>query len=50
MMFANTCDERRVMAERSIAELQHFQPGPPAIRIFDAGVVDGIVLTRLRSA
>lgn len=47
MMFVNTCNEKRVIAERAIAELPHLQPRPPAIRIFDAGVGDGTILTRL---
>ena len=35
------------MARRVGMELAHLHPGPPAIRVFDAGMGDGTVLTRV---
>ncbi len=45
LMFVNTCSEKRVVAERAGMELAHVHPQPPAVRIFDAGMGDGTVLT-----
>jgi SAM-dependent methyltransferase len=47
LMFVNTCTEKWVVAERVERELQSIHPKPPAIRVFDAGVGDGTVLTRV---
>ncbi len=47
LMFVNTCSEKWVVAERAGMELQHLHPRPPALRVFDAGMGDGTVLTRL---
>ena len=47
LMFVNTCSEKWVVAHRVAQELNHVQPRPPAIRMFDAGVGDGTVLTRV---
>ena len=43
----NTCSEKRVVAQRVGLELASIHPRPPAVRIFDAGVGDGTVLTRV---
>ena len=48
--FVNTCDEKWKVAERAAHELSHVQPVPPALRIFDAGVGDGSVLSYLLRA
>ena len=48
--FVNTCDEKWKVAERAAHELSHVQPAPPALRMFDAGVGDGSVLSYLLRA
>ncbi|HMN81711.1 MAG TPA: hypothetical protein PKA20_17560 [Burkholderiaceae bacterium] len=47
LLFVNTCSEKSVIAQRVGLELAHLQPRPPAVRVFDAGVGDGTVLTRV---
>jgi SAM-dependent methyltransferase len=47
LLFVNTCSEKEVIAQRVGIELQHLHPEPPALRLFDAGVGDGTVLTRV---
>ena len=46
LMFVNTCSEKWAVAERVGQELAQLQLRPPALRVFDAGVGDGTVLTR----
>ena len=46
LLFVNTCSEKEVVAKRVGMELANLQPEPPALRIFDAGLGDGTVLTR----
>jgi hypothetical protein len=47
LLFVNTCSEKKVIAQRVSLELANVRPRPPAFRIFDAGVGDGTVLTRV---
>ena len=47
LLFVNTCGEKEVVAKRVGMELAHIHPRPPAIRVFDAGMGDGTVLTRV---
>src|SRR6187397_2421505 len=47
LLFVTTCSEKWVVAQRVGMELANIHPRPPAIRIFDAGVGDGTVLTRV---
>ena len=47
LAFINTCNEKQVIATKAAAEIAHVKPRPPALRIFDAGVGDGTVLSRL---
>ena len=47
LLFVNTCGEKEVIARRVGLELAHIHPRPPAIRVFDAGMGDGSVLTRV---
>jgi hypothetical protein len=47
LLFVHTCSEKRVVASRVALELSSIHPRPPAVRIFDAGVGDGTVLTRV---
>ena len=47
LAFVNTCNEKSVIATRAAQELSRLQPRPPALRIFDAGMGDATVLSRL---
>ncbi len=47
LLFVTTCSEKWVVADRVGMELAHLSPKPPAIRIFDAGMGDATVLTRV---
>ncbi|HJZ33969.1 MAG TPA: hypothetical protein VKF35_22825 [Hyphomicrobiaceae bacterium] len=47
LLFVNTCSEKEVIAQRVGMELAHLHPEPPAIRVFDAGMGDGTLLTRV---
>ena len=44
LMFVTTCSEKQVVAERIGRELPKLNPGPPVLRLFDAGMGDGTVL------
>jgi hypothetical protein len=50
LLFVSTCSEKAVVASRVAMELANIHPRPPAVRIFDAGVGDGTVLTRVMRA
>ena len=50
LLFVNTCGEKWVVAQRVAMELANLHPRPPALRVFDAGVGDGTVLTRVMRA
>jgi SAM-dependent methyltransferase len=50
LLFVNTCSEKWAIANRVALELQNIHPRPPAVRLFDAGVGDGTVLTRVMRA
>lgn len=45
LAFVNTCNEKWQVAKRAVIELDHLQPKPPALRVFDAGMGDGTVLS-----
>jgi len=47
LMFVTTCGEKWATVERIENELDLLDPNPPAIRIFDAGVGDGTVMSGL---
>ena len=47
LLFVNTCSEKWVVASRVALELHNIHPRPPAVRVFDAGVGDGSVLSRV---
>ncbi|MEP7306782.1 MAG: hypothetical protein ABJA98_14800 [Acidobacteriota bacterium] len=47
LAFVNTCNEKSVVARRAAKELRVLKPKPPALRLFDAGMGDATVLTRL---
>ncbi len=50
LLFVNTCSEKQVISKRVALELANTNPRPPAFRLFDAGVGDGTVLTRVMRA
>ena len=50
LMFVNTCNEKRITANRVSRELTEIHPKPPAARIFDAGIGDGTVLSGMLRA
>ncbi len=47
LAFVNTCNEKSAVAQRAAIELKHVRPTPPALRIFDAGMGDATVLSRI---
>ena len=50
LLFVTTCSEKWEVAARVARELDHVHPSPPALRVFDAGMGDGTVLTRVMRA
>ena len=50
LLFVNTCSEKWVVANRVTMELANIHPHPPAVRVFDAGIGDGTVLSRVMRA
>jgi hypothetical protein len=50
LLFVNTCSEKEVIARRVSLELSNLRPRPPAVRLFDAGMGDGTVLSRVMRA
>lgn len=50
LLFVNTCSEKAVVANRVALELANLRPRPPALRLFDAGVGDGTVMSRVLRA
>jgi hypothetical protein len=50
LLFVNTTSEKLVVANRVSLELPNLHPRPPALRVFDAGVGDGSVLSRVMRA
>lgn len=47
LMFVTTCSEKWEVARRVNRELPMLRPKPPALKLFDAGMGDGTVLTRV---
>src|ERR1700722_17445350 len=47
LTFVNTCNEKAVVVKRAALELAQVHPSPPALRIFDAGMGDATVLSRM---
>ncbi len=50
LLFVTTCGEKQMVAQRVAMELASIHPRPPAVRVFDAGVGDGTVLSRVMRA
>ena len=47
LLFVSTCSEKQAISERVAMDIRGLQPVPPALRVFDAGMGDGTVLTRV---
>ena len=47
LAFVNTCNEKSAVAARVANELKQLHPTPPCLRLFDAGMGDATVLSRL---
>ena len=47
LLFVNTCNEKQIIAERVAMDIRFLRPVPPALRVFDAGMGDGTILTRV---
>jgi hypothetical protein len=47
LLFITTCGEKEKVAQRVGMELECLQPEPPALRLFDAGIGDGTILSRV---
>lgn len=50
LAFVTACDEKARIAARVARELPHLKPGPPALRVFDAGLGEATVLTEVLRA
>jgi hypothetical protein len=50
LAFVNTTNEKRKVAERAARELALLRPSPPALKVFDAGMGDGTVLSHVMRA
>ncbi len=50
LAFVNTCNEKWQVSKRAALELGQLQPQPPALRVFDAGMGDGTVLSHTMRA
>jgi hypothetical protein len=47
LTFVNTCNEKAVIVKRVAMELAQLRPTPPSLRMFDAGMGDATVLSRM---
>jgi hypothetical protein len=47
LLFVSTCNEKQIVAERIAMDIHYLMPQPPALRVFDAGMGDATVLSRL---
>ncbi len=47
LLFVSTCSEKQVIADRVAMDIRGLRPMLPALRVFDAGMGDATVLTRL---
>jgi len=50
LAFVTACNEKSAIAHRATHEVTLLRPTPPAVRIFDAGMGDGTVITRVMRA
>jgi len=47
LAFVTTCNEKSAIARRAAHEVALLRPTPPAVRMFDAGMGDGTVISRV---
>ena len=47
LAFVTTCNEKSAIARRAAHEVALLRPTPPAVRLFDAGMGDGTVISRV---
>ena len=47
LQFVSTCNEKQLIARRVAMDIRHLNPSHPGLRVFDAGMGDATVLTRL---
>lgn len=47
LQFVSTCNEKQLIARRVAMDIRYLEPVPPALRVFDAGMGDATVITRL---
>lgn len=47
LAFVHTCNEKEMTAARITRELRNINPEPPALRLFDAGIGSGLVLSEV---
>lgn len=50
LAFVNTTNEKRKVSERAAKELALLRPSPPALKVFDAGMGDGTVISHVMRA
>ena len=50
LLFVTICSKKWEVATRITRELEHLNPAQPALKVFDAGMGDGTVLTRVMHA
>ena len=50
LSFVSTTNEKWTIAQRVSRELERIEPDPPALRLFDAGVGDGVILSNVLRA
>ena len=50
LSFVTTCNEKWTVAKRAVKELDFIEPTPPALRLFDAGMGDGTLLSHVMRA
>jgi hypothetical protein len=50
LAFVNTTNEKRKVSERAAKELALLRPTPPALKVFDAGMGDGTVISHVMRA
>ena len=47
LQFVSTCNEKQLIARRVAMDIRYLEPVQPALRVFDAGMGDATVITRL---
>ena len=47
LLFVSTCNEKQIIADRVAMDIRYMRPVQPALRVFDAGIGDATVLSRM---